>query len=95
MPNAYFQPYRSKNFEIEAGKFDDIKNAVKSFENPEMINNSPQTAPSKRLTNAIPQYDKVLDGNFIAMEIGLEKICEKCPLFKEWIGRLESLGSAT
>ncbi len=82
------------NFDIEPSKFDDIQNAVDSFENPEMINNSPQTAPSKRLTTAIPSYNKVLDGNFIAMEIGLKKICEKCPLFKEWVERLENIDTA-
>lgn len=65
-----------------------LLNAAEDFENPEMINNSPATAPSKRLIDAIPDYNKVIYGNCVAMDIGLEKIREKCPLFNEWIGCL-------
>ncbi len=55
---------------------------------PELINNSPETAPSKRLIAAIPDYNKVVVGICVAMDIGLEKIREKCPLFNEWVERL-------
>ena len=30
-----------------------------------------------------------LIGNCIAMDIGLEKIQEKCPLFNEWVKKIE------
>lgn len=68
-----------------------LESARSSFDNPELINDGPLTAPSKRLESVIPSYDKVLSGNCIAMDIGLGKIREKCPLFNEWVGKLEEL----
>ena len=62
-----------------------------AFETPEDINNSPQTAPSKRLDGIFPGYGKTLDGPLIARDIGLDTIREKCPLFNNWIGQLEKL----
>lgn len=79
------------SFDDKKFNFDAIKSAAESFENPELINNSPLTAPSKRLIAAIPGYNKVIDGNCVAMDIGLNKIRLKCPLFNEWVGKLENL----
>lgn len=62
-----------------------------AFKTPEHINNSPQTAPSKRLDGIFPGYGKTLDGPVIAEDIGLDTIRGKCPLFDEWIGELEKL----
>lgn len=72
------------------GQLQAIYNA---FATPEMINNSRETAPSKRL-NAIFQgtYDKVQHGVVVAESIGLERIREKCPHFNDWLSWLESLG---
>lgn len=58
------------------------------YPNPEEINDSPATAPSKRILNIIPDYQKVVDGNTIALEIGIEPIMEKCPRFRQWIESL-------
>ena len=58
---------------------------------PEDINNSAQTAPSKRLHAIFPGYSKINDGLLIAEDIGLDTIRGKCPLFDEWIGELEKL----
>jgi len=30
-------------------------------------------------------YNKVLEGNLIALEVGIKTILEKCPRFAEWI----------
>lgn len=68
-----------------------LESARSDFDNPELINDGPQTAPSKRLESVIPSYDKVLSGNCIAMDIGLNKIRKECPLFNEWVGKLEEL----
>lgn len=68
-----------------------LTDAVNSFNTPEEINNSPSTAPSERLKKAVCGYDKVTDGDFLALEIGLNKIREKCILFNEWIEKLETL----
>lgn len=77
------------SFEEDEIKIEDLQAAADAFESPEMINNSPETAPSKRLIDAIPDYDKIVFGNCVAMDIGLEKIREKCPLFNEWVEKLE------
>ena len=63
-----------------------------AFENPEEINDSSSTAPSKRITRAIPRYDKVRDGPPVALAIGLAAIRRECPRFNQWVERLESLG---
>ncbi|XLP07238.1 DUF4276 family protein [Alteromonas marina] len=64
------------------------------FETPEHINNSPQTAPSKRVKTMMPNYDKVLHGPMIAGDIGLETIRQQCPHFNHWLNRIESLAEA-
>lgn len=61
-----------------------IQSIIDSFESPEGINNGPETAPSKRLIRIIPDYDKVLYGNIVALEIGLPTMLEKCPRFRAW-----------
>ncbi|MEA5486638.1 MULTISPECIES: DUF4276 family protein [Pseudanabaena] len=37
------------------------------------------------------QYDKVLHGSLVALDIGLETIRRECQMFNRWIERLESL----
>jgi len=64
-----------------------IGEIISDFPNPEDINNSPQTAPSKRLLN-IFRYDKVADSELIFEMIGIEAIQEKCPRFKAWLEKL-------
>lgn len=66
------------------------KNILDQFNgNPELINNSPETAPSRRL--AITPYRKTTHGPNIAKEIGIENIREKCEGFDDWIRVLEGL----
>lgn len=61
---------------------------INSYDNPEDINTTPEGAPSKRIITIKDDYDKVLEGNLIALEVGFAKIIEKCPRFKAWIERL-------
>ena len=61
------------------------------FGTPEEINDSPITAPSKRILNLVPGYQKPLLGSLAALEIGLEAIRGQCPFFNRWLARLESL----
>ena len=63
----------------------EIQGIIDSFDNPEDINSAPETAPSKRLIQIIPDYDKVLYGNIVALEIGLPIMLEKCPRFSAWV----------
>lgn len=80
----------SLGFDSKAAALEEIR---QQFENPEHINDSPLTAPSKRVSGVIRQYDKVLFGNVAAHEIGLQKFCEECPNFGAWISRLEALNA--
>lgn len=69
-----------------------LKEAVRQFDdNPEDVNNSFLTSPSKRILNAIPSYDKVVAGNCIAMDIGIDKMLQKCPHFRKWVEELENI----
>ena len=62
-----------------------------AFATPEHINNSPQTAPSKRILTLVPHYKKTVDGPLIAEDIGLDAIRTQCPHFNNWIERLLAL----
>ncbi|MBL8236201.1 MAG: DUF4276 family protein [Bryobacterales bacterium] len=64
-----------------------------AFPTPEDINDSPETAPSKRLQALIPGYQKPLLGTLGALEIGLEAMRRECPHFDAWISRLELLAA--
>ncbi len=64
---------------------------LSSFDNPEEINDSPDTAPSKRITAIVTNYEKPLHGNLAILEIGLATIRSKCPNFNEWLSTLETL----
>jgi hypothetical protein len=69
----------------------DFRQIRDDFETPEEINDSPDTAPSKRIKLLLPNYDKALFGNVAALEIGVRKIREQCPHFERWLTTLESL----
>ena len=75
-----------------AGTFQAIRNA---FASPEEINDSPITAPSKRLESLVPSYEKPLLGTLAALEIGLDIMRAECPHFKQWIETLEGLSRTT
>ena len=66
------------------------KTIVDAFENPEDINSAPETAPSKRLLAINQKYDKVLEGNVIALEVGINEMLAKCPRFAIWVSHLIS-----
>lgn len=91
----FVDPYK---FEIE---YFDKPNGIatllsitKSFENPELINQGENTAPSKRIINVYNDYaaNKPAIGSMIADEIGIEAMKEKCAHFNQWLTKLEQLG---
>lgn len=63
----------------------------RQFETPEHIDNSPDTAPSKRILALCPEYEKPLMGERAARAISLKKIRQECPLFDDWLSKLENL----
>lgn len=83
---------------VEDGWSDNANRALEAvtsaFDSPEDINDSPETAPSKRILKIFPDgaYSKVEHGPLIAESIGVDAIRGKCPAFSEWIGKLQSWG---
>jgi len=63
------------------------------FSSPEEINDSPQTAPSKRLAtlSSSTRYRKRTSGLIAAQRIGIEPMISECPHFFEWLNTLCSL----
>ncbi|AKX54394.1 hypothetical protein AKN90_00635 [Thiopseudomonas alkaliphila] len=66
---------------------------AEQFVSPEHINNSPQTAPSKRIEALISDYEKPLMGTLAALEVGIRVMREKCLLFNAWLTQLEQLSA--
>ena len=66
-----------------------------SFASPEEIDDSPQTAPSKRIKAIVPQYQKPVMGTLAVLEIGIEAIRRECPHFGCWLNRLEAVPTAS
>jgi hypothetical protein len=82
----YFEDKKAK------GTFEKIINSCGGVEE---INNSKETAPSKRIQNIFNQYsdryDKVFHGYSIAEDIGLDIILLKCTRFKHWVEKIQNL----
>ena len=88
-----FSDYSSfeEYYEPREANFNRLREICSNNPNPEEINDSPTTAPSKRLETNIRRYDKVTHGPDICEIIGLPKIRSKCPRFHEWITKLERI----
>ena len=69
-----------------ASKLQEIRDG---FETPEEIDDSPVTAPSKRVAGLMPGYEKPLMGTLAALEVGLAAIRSQCPHFQTWLLQLE------
>ena len=69
-------------------KFQEIRDG---FDHPEEIDDSPDTAPSKRVSEVFPEYQKPLMGTLAVLEIGLEPIRDSCPHFRSWLDVLHEL----
>ena len=72
-----------------------LTQALQKAGNPELINNSPETAPSKRIIKAIEggkkphyNYNKPKTGKFVTKNIGIDELRSKCKHFNEWIEKL-------
>lgn len=66
-------------------------------DNPELIDNSPITAPSKRIIKAIEgsrqyRYNKPSTGASVTKAIGMEQLMTRCRHFGEWVKKLQSIG---
>lgn len=82
--------YKGCETSIEKLKLD-----LSKVDNPELINDNPATAPSKRIIKAIEgekktryNYDKPKAGKFEAQKVGMETLRSQCPHFNEWVEKL-------
>lgn len=75
-----------------------LKDELDKIGNPELINNHPNTAPSKRIINALKgskkepvyHYNKPMNGKNITEKVGIDKLRSECKHFNEWIEKLIS-----
>ncbi len=71
-----------------------LKTIADEHPTPELIDDRPHLAPSKRIIAEFPDYEgaKSVMGPKLAELIGLKVIRDKCPHFAAWLSRLEQLG---
>jgi hypothetical protein len=107
-PDVRFIPY-IQPYEFEGLLFSDPTALAKSmfradlephlrairnkFETPEDINDSPESAPSKRILHLNHGYSKVISGTLAAEEMGIDVIIGQCPRFRSWFDKLAALGA--
>ena len=68
-----------------------LAQAVAQAGSPEDVNDSPHTAPSKRILAVMPEYQKTFHGPLIACDIGLDALRQACPHFHAWLLAVEAL----
>jgi len=65
-----------------------------AFANPEEIDDGVLTAPSKRIQQLYPAYQKRVFGPEITKVIGIDHLRTECQHFGSWVTRLEQLATA-
>jgi hypothetical protein len=100
IPNLLVHEFEALLF-VNTDKFNDwadspkvasqLKEVAQSFDSPEEINNSRQTAPSKRILKVMPEFHKTIHGPLIACDIGLDAIRQSCTHFNNWLKKIENL----
>ena len=56
---------------------------------PEEINSSHDSFPSRRIKRVDPRYQKIIHGTEAAQQISLATMRTRCPLFDQWVSKLE------
>lgn len=69
----------------------ELKRILENYPNPELINDTENGAPSKRLKRLIKGYHKIVHGSILASELGLSQIRSKNKKFDAWCNYLENL----
>lgn len=78
---------------VSENHVEQLREIRSQFPTPEDIDDGKETAPSKRILQVIPRYQKVVDGPLIAATTGLGRIRTECPRFGRWLTHLEMLGN--
>jgi hypothetical protein len=84
-PDALAQALNMPNL---AHRFHQVRNG---FPTPEDIDDSPDSAPSKRVIAIYSAYRKVIEGTLAARAVGIEKMRQECEHFRNWLERIEAL----
>lgn len=87
----FVQPEKFGEWTDDADVVHGLGAVAQAHPSPEDINDTPQTAPSKRILAAMPGYQKTFHGPLIACEIGLDAMRQTCPHFNAWLQRIEAL----
>src|SRR5262249_33661843 len=61
--------------------------------NPEAINDSYETCPSRRIAKLVPAYKKRVHGPIVTSRIGMTVLAQQCNHFASWLKRLEQIGT--
>lgn len=77
------------------GLADTLENAVQSAGSPELVNDGPESHPSRRILDLAPHYRKRLDGSIVARRIGLKTMRRQCSHFASWLERLEGIAGGS
>ncbi len=82
-------------YEDHEREIEKLAKVADGLDSPELIDDGPGTAPSKRIIGHLPRYesDKSTVGVQAAKRIGLRKIRCRCPHFDRWIDRLQKLAA--
>ena len=85
----------SRYYEGQERTIEKLAEVADGLDSPELIDDGPGTAPSKRIIGHLPRYesDKSTVGVQAAERIGLRKIRCRCPHFDRWIDRLQKLAA--
>ncbi|WP_427922821.1 DUF4276 family protein [Streptomyces sp. cg40] len=68
---------------------DSLESQIADAGGAELVNEGPDTAPSKRIKRAYPRYQKVVDGPDAIELLGLPALREACPHLDGWLRVLE------
>lgn len=85
-PQALLGAHPNAEYAVER-----LKQAVAECGGPELVNDGAETHPASRIADAIPLYRKTLSGLTAARMIGISRMREACPHFREWVDRLATL----
>lgn len=86
-------------FPNSARAIDTLNDALRqAHDNPELVNNKRETAPSKRIIHAVESnrryhYNKPLMGVNVTHSIGIEALKSRCSHFGAWVTQLEQLSA--
>ena len=86
------------DYPLSKSQIHKLKEATDIYGDPELINDSRATAPSKRIIKALEQhynYNKVKSGATVTSLIGIEALLDNCRHFKEWIDKIKRLAIIT